>query len=118
MSGKDAKVPALEVIEFDGSESIATYASVSRDLAWALCMEYEGSSDELYAVLCEMGEGHPLAFGLDVKWRARRVCKRLDRMAEMAAGLAVESVKLNLEYCREFAELVKPVPKRQRKWDW
>lgn len=118
MAGKRHSVPELEVIEFDGSESVAAYALTSRNHTRALSQEYEASAEDLYAVLCELGEGHPLAFGLDVKMRARRVRKRLERMAEMAAGLAVESVKFNLEYKKQFAELVNPAKARKRTWEW
>lgn len=108
----------LDVIEFDGSESVAAYALASRDYTRALCQEYEGAADDLYGILCELGTGHPLAFGIDVKLRARKVAKRLERMAEMASWIAVESVKLNLEYRKQFAELVAPEKTRKRTWSW
>lgn len=113
------KSPAgLDVIEFDGSESVAAYALASRDHNRLLAQEYEGAADDLYTVLRDLGEGHPLAFGLDVKRRASKVAKRLERMAEMASWVAVESVKLNLEYRRQFSELVNPEKTRKRTWEW
>lgn len=113
------KSPAgLDVIEFDGSESVAAYALTSRDHNRALAQEYEGAADDLYTVLRELGQGHPLAFGFDVKIRAGKVAKRLERMAEMASWVAIESVKLNLEYRKQFAELLSPDKARKRTWEW
>ncbi|MEV6159443.1 hypothetical protein AB0L53_54835 [Nonomuraea sp. NPDC052129] len=113
------KSPAgLDVIEFDGSESVAAYALQSRDHNRILSQEYEGAADDLYGVLRELGKGHPLLFGQDVKHRANKVAKRLERMAEMASWVAVESVKLNLEYRKQFGELVAPEKTRKRTWDW
>jgi hypothetical protein len=111
-------VAGLDVIEFDGSESVAAYALASRDHNRALSQEYEGAADDLYGVLRELGKGHPLAFGQDVKHRASKVAKRLERMSEMASWIAVESVKLNLEYRRQFAELIEPEKTRKRTWEW
>jgi hypothetical protein len=108
----------LDVIEFDGSESVAAYALTSRDHNRALSQEYEAAADDLYGLLKEIGSGHPLAFGIDVKHRAKKVAKRLERMAEMASWVAVESVLLNQEYKKQFAELVAPEKKRVRKWTW
>lgn len=113
------KSPAgLDVIEFDGSESVAAYALASRDHNRALSQEYEGAAEDLYAVLRELGKGHPLAFGIDVKRRAGKVAKRLERMSEMASWVAVESVLLNAEYKKQFAELVSPEKTRKRTWEW
>ncbi|MEV4837806.1 hypothetical protein AB0K05_25010 [Nonomuraea sp. NPDC049486] len=111
-------VAGLDGIEFDGSESVAAYALKARDHTRALSQEFEGAGDDLYGILCELGKGHPLAFGIDVKLRARKVAKRLERMAEMASWVAVESVLLNQEYKKQFAELVAPEKKRVRKWTW
>lgn len=111
-------VAGLDAIEFDGSESVAAYALAARNHTRALSQEFEGAGDDLYGVLCELGRGHPLAFGIDVKLRARRVAKRLERMSEMASWVAVEAVKLNLEYRKQFSELIKPEDKPKRRWDW
>ena len=113
------KSPAgLDVIEFDGSESVAAYALASRDHNRALAQEYEGAADDLYGLLKEIGTGHPLAFGIDVKRRAAKVAKRLERMSEMASWVAVESVLLNAEYRKQFSELVAPDKTRKRTWTW
>lgn len=108
----------LDVIEFDGSESVAAYALASRDHNRALSQEYEGAAEDLYGILRELGKGHPLAFGQDVKHRAGKVAKRLERMAEMAGWVAVESVLLNLEYRKQFSELLEPEKARKRTWEW
>ncbi|MFI6909861.1 hypothetical protein ACIBKY_51975 [Nonomuraea sp. NPDC050394] len=117
---KTRKSPGgLDVIEFDGSESVAKYALASRDHNRALCQEYEAAADDLYGILRQFGEGHWWAFGHDVKRRAERVVKRLERMSEMAGWVATESVLLNLEYRRQFSELVEPEKdKPKREWAW
>jgi len=44
--------------------------------------------------------------GLDVRLKARRVCRRLDRMALLMGGGAVESVAFVREFRRQFAEIL------------
>ncbi|MGW6498533.1 hypothetical protein [Nonomuraea angiospora] len=114
------KTPAgLDVIEFDGSESVAKYAAASRDHNRALSQEYEAAAEDLYGILRELGDGDWYKFGFDVKRRASKVAARLERMSEMAGWVATESVLLNLEYRRQFSELVSPDPdKPKRPWDW
>jgi hypothetical protein len=43
-----------------------------------------------------------------VKWRARRVVKRLHRASDLAAAAGVEVVKLRLQFRQEFADVINP----------
>jgi hypothetical protein len=112
------RIPELSGVQFTGKESVERYARVLRNLFRDLAFEVEFGSGELYAVLSRQ-HGHPLLMGLDVKLRARRVCRRLDRLARLMGGGCVESVAFYTEFRRQFEPVIKPAPapKRQQ-FDW
>lgn len=105
--GGSSKVPELSGIEFDGHSALRAYADAARKLFRDIAFELEFSSGELYAVLSRQ-KGHPMLAGVDVKLRARRVCRRLDRMGQLAAGGSVESVRFYREFRRQFAPAIEP----------
>ena len=102
-----SKVPELSGIEFDGHSSIRRYADAARKLFRDIAFELDFSAAELYAVLSRQ-QGHPMLAGLDVKLRARRVRRRLERMSQLASGGAVESVRFYAEFRRQFAPAIAP----------
>lgn len=112
------RIPELSGIEFTGAESVKDYAATLRGLCRDLAHEVEFGRGELYEVLSRQG-GHPLLMGIDVKIRARRVCKRLDRLAALFGGGCSESIALYAEFRRQFAPAIQP-PQRtnQRAFDW
>jgi hypothetical protein len=107
MAPSHSKVPELSGIEFDGHAAVRAYADAARKLFRDIAFELEFSSGELYAVLTHQ-KGHPLLMGVDVKMRARRVCKRLQRMEQLAAGGAIESVHFYREFRRQFEMVIDP----------
>jgi hypothetical protein len=113
------RVPELSGIEFTGKDSVEAYAKALRNLFRDLAFEVEFGSGELYQVLSRQN-GHPLLMGLDTKLRARRVCKRLDRIARLMSGGCVESVAFWAEFRRQFAPVIQPArqPRRQPEFDW
>ena len=118
MAEKGAKVPELSGIDLKGHKSLVAYSRAARALFRDLSWELEFASGELYAVLCRQGKGHPLLFGLDVRLRARRVCRRLDRMSMLAAGGAIESVAFYREFRRQFAPAINPDTGREKPRDF
>lgn len=111
------RIPELEVIEFKGAKSIADYSRAARGLGRDQAAEYGAAAEEVKAVLSAQ-KGHPLLFGADVKLKARRVAKRLNRMAELAQGIATEAVRFNTEFRIQFAEVITPKPKKPRGFDF
>ncbi len=114
------RIPELSGIEFTGKSSVEQYARVLRDTFRDLAYEVEFGSSELYAVLSRQA-GHPLLMGLDVRIRARKVTRRLDRLARLMGGGCVESVAFNAEFRRQFAPAIAPEETRKRKperFDW
>ncbi len=105
--GGSSKVPELSGIEFDGHNAVRTYADSARTLFRDIAFELDFSSSELYAVLSRQ-KGHPMLAGVDVKLRARRVCRRLERMGQLAAGGSVEAVKFYREFRKQFAPAIEP----------
>jgi hypothetical protein len=106
------RIPELEVIEFSGAKAIAEYSRKLRALGRDLAAECEASAEEIKAVLSQQA-GNPLLFGLDVKLRARKVAKRLERVGELGVGVAREAVRFNTEFRIQFADVIEP--KRQRR---
>jgi hypothetical protein len=108
------RIPELEVIEFKGASAIAEYSRKLRALGRDLAAELGASSQEVKAVLSAQ-QGHPLLFGADVKLRARKVARRLERAAELGMGIAVEAVKFNTEFRIQFADVLNPRKKNHSK---
>ena len=105
--GNRSRIPELEVIEFKGHKAVAQYSKAARDLCRDLSHEFDFAAEELTAVLAKQ-RGHPLLMGMDIRLRARKVAKRLHRAAELAAGAAIESVKLYQEFRLQFGDVINP----------
>lgn len=114
MAKGSSKVPELSGIEFTGHSSLVAYSKAARQLFRDITFELDFASGELYAVLCRQ-KGHPLLLGLDVRIRARRVCRRLDRMGQLSSGAAIESVAFYREFRRQFAAVINPDTGREKK---
>lgn len=113
------RIPELSAIEWTGASAITTYAKEGRDICRELCWEFGMAADELYGALVASQKGHPMLFNVDVKWRARRVAKRLNRAADHAAAAGVEVVKLRLQFRKEFADVIAPAKaKPAKKFDF
>jgi hypothetical protein len=112
LSGR-SRIPELSGIRFTGHESVARYADALRNLMRDISYEVDFASEELYAVLRRQ-QGHPLLFGVDVKLRARKVCKRLRRCHQLCGGAAVESVKFYTEFRHQFGDVIQPPPKPKK----
>jgi hypothetical protein len=111
------RIPELEVIEFKGASSIAEYSRKARALGRDQAAEYSAAAEEVKAVLSAQN-GHPLLFGADVKLRARKVSRRLQRAAELAQGIAVEAVRFNTEFRMQFADVINPRRRTPKKFDF
>jgi hypothetical protein len=105
------RIPELSGIEFTGHASVAEYAKRLRNLCRDMSDETAMGSEELYAVLSRQ-KGHPLLAGIDVKLRARRVSRRLHRVADLMAGAQIETVKFYSEFRVQFADAINP-PRRK-----
>jgi len=116
--GEKSRIPELKGIQFTGHASIKRYSTKLREIERDFARELDWGAEELYAVLCQQ-KGHPLLAGLDVRLRARRVCRRLTRIAELHDGAAVEAVRFYVQFRREFADVIKPdKPKPKRDFDF
>jgi hypothetical protein len=57
--------------------------------------------------------------GMDVRIRARRVCRRLDRLARLMGGGCVEAVAFHAQFRREFGPALQPARQQRRpEFDW
>jgi hypothetical protein len=108
------RIPELKGISFTGHASVKTYSAKLRELQRDLAHELDFAAEELYAVLCAQ-KGHPLLAGLDIRLRARRVCRRLNRIAELNAGAAVEAVRFYSQFRQEFQDVINPDKAKPRK---
>ncbi|MFC4529141.1 hypothetical protein [Sphaerisporangium dianthi] len=116
------RIPELSAIPWAGPSAITQYAKVGRDFARDLGEEFALGADELYAVLIRSFKGHPVLSvfgGPDVRLRARRVVKRLQRAAELQRGAGVELVKFHAQFRKEFVEVLpKAKPERRPQFNW
>lgn len=113
----ERRIDGLSAIEFDGAKDITTYAKTGREICRDLSMEFEAAAEQVIGVLSRQ-HGHPLLFGVDVRYRARKVAKRLRRAAECAQGAGVEVVKFRSEFRFQFANAISPPRNPTRKFDW
>jgi hypothetical protein len=113
------RIPELSGIEFTGHESVRDYAATLRGLFRDLAFEVEFGRGELYEVLSRQA-GNPLLMGIDVRIRARRVCRRLDRLARLMGGGVTESVAFYREFRQQFAPAIQPERQRRdhRAFNW
>jgi hypothetical protein len=108
------RIPELKGIQFTGAKSVRAYSEKLRELQRRMATELDWGAEELYAVLCAQ-KGHPLLAGADIRWRARRVVKRLNRIAELNHGAAVEAVRFYTQFRQEFQEILSPERARPRR---
>lgn len=115
------RVDDLAGIQFTGARSVAQYSKVSRKLCRDLALELHFSADEIEAVLIGSMKGNPLLALVgapDVRMRARRVARRLRRMAELQQGAAAEAAKFNAQFRREFADILNPPKPSGKKFNF
>lgn len=112
MAGKGRqRIPELAGIEFTGHTAVAAYAKELRALCRDMSDEANYAAEELFAVLSRQ-KGHPLLAGMDVRIRARRVARRLQRVSDLMAGGSVEAVKFYAEFRAQFADAINPPKQR------
>ncbi len=115
MTNSRKRIDELAKIEFVGAREITLYAKTGRELLKDFTRELEFSADEFEAIMRETARhGHPLLFGMDVKWKARRVAARLRRAADATNDAAAEVVRFHAGFRREFAAALNP-PKPSKK---
>lgn len=115
------RIDGLSEIEFTGAKSVAHYSKAARNLCRDLAREFEFGGDEIEGALVAAMKGNPvlaLVGAPDVRMRARRVAKRLRRASELAQGAAVEAVKFNAQFRREFADILNPPKTSSKKFDF
>src|SRR5580700_1828355 len=101
------RIPELSMIELNSTSGVADYMSASRNLARDFANELDCAAGELYAALSRM-QGHPLAFGVDMRLKARRVRRRLQRARDLVLGGGIECVKAWHTFQREFGPVLDP----------
>lgn len=116
------RIPELASIPWEGPVAITQYARSGRDLCRDLGEEFSLGADELYQVLIRSFKGHPVlsVFGApDVRFRARRVVKRLKRAAELERAAGIELVKFNAQFRKEFIDIIPAAkPAKRPAFDW
>lgn len=106
------RIPELSMIELKSTSGLADYLSASRNLARDFANELDTAGHELHAVLGRM-HGHPLAFGIDVKLKSRKVRRRIHRGRDLVLGAGIECVKAWSTFQAEFGPVLDP-PKPEK----
>lgn len=112
------RIPELAEIPFTGSKSITEYSQAGRAICRDLTIEFEMASEEVYAALTASQKGNPLLFGMDVRIRARRVKKRLQRAGEHTKAAGAEMVAFHNQFRKEFADVLNPPKQTKRPFDF
>lgn len=111
------RIPELANIPFTGSKSITEYSQAGRKICRELTIEFDMAADEVYGALVASQKGNPLLLGVDVRLRARRVKKRLQRASEHTKAAGAEMVRFHAQFRKEFADVLNP-PKAKPKFDF
>jgi len=92
-------ISELACITFTGKlqEAFEHYGEEAQDLGNRLAFELEAASYDAYAAMSRI-KGRPLMFGIDRKYQARMVTKRIKRAAELARGISSETGKFSRDY--------------------
>ncbi|GIH25118.1 hypothetical protein Aph01nite_34280 [Acrocarpospora phusangensis] len=103
------RIPELANIPWAGPAAITAYSREGRALCRDLSEEFGMGADELYAVLIRSFKGHPVLALLgapDVRRKAKRTVKRLQRAATLQRAAAVELVKFHAQFRKEFVDVL------------
>lgn len=101
------RIPELSMIELKSTSGLADYLSACRTLARDFAHELDSGGHELHATLGRM-HGHPLAFGIDVKLKSRKVRRRIHRARDLVLGSGIECVKAWSTFQQEFGPVLDP----------
>lgn len=117
------RIDELSEIEFSGARAVTRYANTGRDLARDFSRELEFGADTFEAELREVArdKGHPLLAIVgapDIKWKAKRIARRLRRAAELQKGAAAEMVRFHAQFRREFEAALRPAKKPKAKFNF
>lgn len=109
-SNRSHKTPLAD-IEFESASDIVKYGDVMRQVGRTQQLELHTAADELQAVLAQStGSVFDRAVA---RRKARKIANRLRRAADSSRNLAVEGVRLQRDFRREYKELIDP-PKKQK----
>jgi hypothetical protein len=109
-SSRSIKTPLSEV-EFESASDVVRYGDVMRKLGRTEQLELHTAADELQAVLANStGSVFDRAAS---RRKARKIANRLRKAADSARAIAVEGVRLQRDFRREYAALIDP-PKKSK----
>lgn len=112
-TGGRKRIPELSAIELRSTSGVADYCSASRNLARDFASELDSAGQELHAALTRM-HGHPLAFGIDVRMKSRKIRRRIHRARDLQLGVGIEMVKAWHTFRAEFGPVLDP-PKAEKR---
>lgn len=105
-----AKSP-LANIEFQSASDIIKYAELLKKISRTQQLELHTAADELQAVL--VNSTGSVFDRVAARRKARKIAAHLRRAADDSRGMAIEAVKLQRGFRREYAELIDP-PKKPK----
>lgn len=106
MGSGEQRLTRIGDIPFRGrvGENVAKYAKANQDLGRDLASELSNGAEAARRAMRGL-QGHPLLHGVDVRLRARRVARKLNKAKELALAVSAESVRFNQQYRREFLDV-------------
>jgi hypothetical protein len=108
-----ARIPELATIDVNSTSAFAEYTRASRKLCRDLAAEFDFAAAEIQTALIRSSK-QPLLHGIAVRYRARKVSRRLRRARDCAIGAGIECVAAWHTFQREFEMVVAPPKQKAR----
>jgi hypothetical protein len=104
MASGEQQISRLGDVEFRGKvgENVTTYAKRLQRLSHAFGAQLTNDAQDAERAMRRLSGRHPLLKGMELRFRARRVSRRLRRASELFVGLGAEAVKFQAEYKKQF----------------
>lgn len=114
MSSGERRIDQLGNVTFTGdvSANVAAYAKGVQAIARDLAVELEIGANVAEQAMRRLN-GHPRLAGVNVRFRARLVTRRLRRAHHLALEVSAEAVRFNAQYRREFLQVAPPGERRR-----
>lgn len=115
MARKTMSTPLAD-IEFESATTVLAYGNTMRTVGRGTQLELHTAADELQAVLTN-STGSVLDRA-KARRKAKKVSNHLRRAADHARGIAVEGVRMQRDFKKEYSELINPPKQKKSTFDW
>lgn len=115
MPRKTSSTPLAD-IEFESATTVLSYGDTMRSVGRSTQLELHTAADELQAVLTN-STGNVLDRA-KARRKAKKVSNHLRRAADAMRALAVEGVRMQRDFKREYSDLINPPKQKKSTFNW